>query len=119
MEQLVILLLIALISLINWLVKKSSELREARKLEKGAGKTEESLRGRSIFTGRIPIGKVSCAGSEKLWVCLKKQLLPFLRRGWNKPVPPPLPLPLPKAPALARPVTHPIRAVSSRVAPVA
>ena len=45
MEQLVILLLIALISLINWLVKKSSELRKARKLEKGAGKTEESLRG--------------------------------------------------------------------------
>jgi hypothetical protein len=40
MEQLVILLLIALISLINWLVKKSAALREARKLEEKAAKTE-------------------------------------------------------------------------------
>ena len=45
MEQLVILLLIALIGLINWLVKKSAALREARKLEEGMAKTGESLRG--------------------------------------------------------------------------
>jgi hypothetical protein len=44
MEQVVILLLIVLISLINWLVKKSSELREARKREQGAAKSGGSLR---------------------------------------------------------------------------
>ena len=44
MEQLVIILLIALISFINWLVKKSAELREARKREQGAAKSGESLR---------------------------------------------------------------------------
>jgi hypothetical protein len=44
MEQLVILLLIALISLINWLIKKSAALREARKLEEKMAKTGESPR---------------------------------------------------------------------------
>ena len=44
MEQLVILLLIALISFINWLIKKSSQLREARKREQGAAKAGDSLR---------------------------------------------------------------------------
>ena len=44
MEQLVILLLIALISFINWLIKKSSQLREARKREQGAAKSGDSLR---------------------------------------------------------------------------
>jgi hypothetical protein len=44
MEQLVIILLIALISFINWLVKKSAEMREARKREQGAAKSGESLR---------------------------------------------------------------------------
>lgn len=34
MEQLVILILIGLISLINWLVQKSGEMREKRKLER-------------------------------------------------------------------------------------
>ena len=43
MEQLVILLLIALISFINWLVKKSAERREARKREKAADQGVESL----------------------------------------------------------------------------
>jgi hypothetical protein len=43
MEQLVILLLIALISFINWLVKKSSQMREARKREANTAKTGESL----------------------------------------------------------------------------
>jgi hypothetical protein len=43
MEQLVIILLIALISFINWLVKKSAALREARKRQQAADKGE-SLR---------------------------------------------------------------------------
>ncbi|HEY5954129.1 MAG TPA: hypothetical protein VIT18_07180 [Terrimicrobiaceae bacterium] len=45
MEQLVILLLIAAISLINWIVQKSKETREKRKLEKRADSTGESLKG--------------------------------------------------------------------------
>jgi hypothetical protein len=44
MEQLVILLLIALISFINWLIKKSAALREARKLEQGATRSGDTLR---------------------------------------------------------------------------
>ncbi len=44
MEQFIILLLIALISIINWLVQKSKERREARKLEKRADSTGESAK---------------------------------------------------------------------------
>ena len=44
MEQLVILLLIALISFINWLIKKSAQMREARKREQGATKSGDTLR---------------------------------------------------------------------------
>jgi hypothetical protein len=36
MEQLVLILIIALISFVNWLFKKSAELREKRKLERHA-----------------------------------------------------------------------------------
>ena len=43
MEQLVILLLIAVISIINWIVQKSKEAREKRKLEKRADATGEPL----------------------------------------------------------------------------
>jgi hypothetical protein len=43
MEQLVILLLIALISIINWIIQKSKERREKRKLEKRADATGESV----------------------------------------------------------------------------
>ena len=43
MEQLVILLLIALISIINWIIQKSKEAREKRKLEKRADATGEPV----------------------------------------------------------------------------
>jgi hypothetical protein len=43
MEQLVIILLIALISIINWIVQKSKEAREKRKLEKRADATGEPM----------------------------------------------------------------------------
>ena len=43
MEQLVILLLIALISIINWIIQKSREAREKRKLEKRADATGEPV----------------------------------------------------------------------------
>ena len=43
MEQLVIILLIALISFINWLVKKSAAMREARKRQQVSDKGGETL----------------------------------------------------------------------------
>ena len=45
MEQLILILLVALISIINWIVQKSKERREQRKLEKRADATGESLKG--------------------------------------------------------------------------
>ncbi len=70
MEQLVILLLIALISFINWLVKKSAEMREARKREKAADQGVESLPRR---VPRLPCPKPNlrfpCAACARRWVC--------------------------------------------------
>jgi hypothetical protein len=43
MEQLVILLLIAVISIVNWIIQKSKETREKRKLEKRADATGEPV----------------------------------------------------------------------------
>ena len=43
MEQLVIILLIALISIINWIIQKSKDAREKRKLEKRADATGEPV----------------------------------------------------------------------------
>jgi hypothetical protein len=43
MEQLVIILLIALISIINWIIQKSKERREKQKLEKRADATGEPV----------------------------------------------------------------------------
>ena len=43
MEQLVIILLVALISIINWIVQKSKEAREQRKQEKRADATGEPV----------------------------------------------------------------------------
>lgn len=44
MEQLVILLLIALISLINWIIQKSKETREKRQLQERADTTGETVK---------------------------------------------------------------------------
>ncbi len=116
MEQLVILLLIALISLINWLVKKSSELRKTRKLEKDAGRSEESLRG-----GQSP---PTASQSERNLRRFREALglpeeavPPAPPKRVEQTVPPPLPPSLPKAPAPARPVTHLIPAAPLHVAP--
>jgi hypothetical protein len=43
MEQLVIILLIAVISIINWIIQKSKEAREKRKLEERADATGEPV----------------------------------------------------------------------------
>jgi hypothetical protein len=42
MEQLVLLLVIAAISLVNWLIEKSGKLREQRRLEKARADREET-----------------------------------------------------------------------------
>ncbi len=43
MEQLILILIIALISFINWVIKKSAELREKRKLERQSFDGGETL----------------------------------------------------------------------------
>ena len=55
MEQLVLLLIIGLISLVNWVMQKAAEKREQAKLEK-AGKRES---GRSIYTQPGPRPEVA------------------------------------------------------------
>ena len=55
MEQLVLLLIIGLISLVNWVMQKAAEKREQAKLER-AGKRES---GRSIYTQPVPRPEVA------------------------------------------------------------
>lgn len=55
MEQLVLLLIIGLISLVNWVMQKAAEKREQAKLER-AGKREG---GRSIYTQPVPRPEVA------------------------------------------------------------
>ena len=103
MEQLVILLLIALISFINWLVKKSSQLREARKREQGGAKSAESLRSEpppppeaepeiSMRRLREALGLPDEAQPPALPKRMEQRVPPP-----TPPAPPPLPPPLPPA----------------------
>jgi hypothetical protein len=54
MEQLVILLLIGLISLINWIIQKSAEAREKRKLER---QRDAGMDAPSAFEGSESVGR--------------------------------------------------------------
>ena len=101
MEQLVILLLIALISLINWLVKKSSELREARKREQGSAKTGGSLRSEPP---QLPEAEpdISMRRLREALGLPEETEPPVLPKRMERPIPPPLappPLPPPRPPA--------------------
>jgi hypothetical protein len=113
MEQLVIILLIALISFINWLVKKSAEMREARKREQGAAKGGESLRRElppppeaepeaSMRRLREALGLPDEAQPPALPKRMEQRVPPPLA-----PPPPPPPSP-PRRPPPARPVISPV-----------
>ena len=88
MEQLVILLLIALISFINWLVKKSAQLREARKLEEGMAKTGESLRGHPPPKLEPPESEPSFRRLKEALGLPDEALPPALPRRTRKKIPP-------------------------------
>jgi hypothetical protein len=104
MEQLVIILLIALISFINWLVKKSSELREARKREQGAATTGGSLRSEPP---QLPEAEheISMRRLREALGLPEEAQPPVLPKRMERPIPPPpAPPPLPPPRRPARPV---------------
>lgn len=105
MEQLVILLLIALISIINWVVQKSKERREARKLQKRADRTGEGVKGGLPEPPATP--------SETAMRRLKEALgLP--EEAAPPPLPRPTPVPSPPRPAPPLPPPLPIPEVAPK-----
>ena len=118
MEQLVILLLIALISFINWLVKKSAERREARKREKAADQGVESLP-RQIPAPPLPEAEPEISMRrlrEALGLPRDVEPPPVPKRvvEIEKPVPPPLPSP---RPVPAKPVIPHVPVVRAQAEP--
>ena len=105
MEQLIILLLIALISLINWLIQKSSEMRKARKKEQGSATRAESLpEGRSPQPEAEPI---SMRRFREALGLPEETPPPAIPKRKEQPLPPPLPVPPPpRAPSPATVVAH-------------
>lgn len=106
MEQLVIILLIALISFINWLVKKSAELREARKREQGAAKGGESVKSEPPPPPEAE-PEISMRRLREALGLPDEAQPPALPKRMEQRVPPPLvppPLPPPRRPPPARPV---------------
>ncbi len=107
MEQLVIILLIALISFINWLVKKSAEMREARKREQGAAKSGETLRSEPPPPPEAE-PEISMRRLREALGLPDEAQPPALPKRMEQRVPPPLvppPLPPPRRPPPARPVS--------------
>lgn len=86
MEQLVLLLVIAAISLVNWLIERSAKLREKRQLEK-----EAANRGQPppVFAPEPPTPR------EEIEEHMRRML-----ESLGVPVEEPRPLPAPSAPAV-------------------
>jgi hypothetical protein len=55
MEQFVILLIIGLISLVNWILQKAAEKREAAQMKREAARGERREARRNIYTERPPV----------------------------------------------------------------
>lgn len=114
MEQLILILIIALISFINWLFKKSAEAREKRKLERQAMEGGESLE-------RVGEPEPDSRGSIDPDDSMRR-LMEALGLPQDTPPPPipqqaPAPPPLPQIPQFAEDPAPLAR--SSRVVPVA
>lgn len=123
MEQLVLILIIALISFINWLFKKSAELREKRKLERqtfAGGETlqrsdepepVESQQADPDDSMRRLMEALGLPQEEAPPVVPKREVspppLPQLPRFVEPPVPVARPAVLPSAVRQTRPVTPP------------
>ena len=89
MEQLVLLLVIAAISLVNWLIERSGKLREQRRLQKGASRQGE------------PASEPKPALPE---TSAREEIQEQMRRvfeSFGLPVEEPRPLPLPQAPVVS------------------
>ena len=114
MEQLVILLLIALISLINWLVKKSAALREARKLEEKMAKTGESPRAAPPPKLEPPEFEPSFRRLKEALGLPDEALPPALPRRTQEKIAPAPALPEPPPLPEVRPVVLPRPVVSVR-----
>jgi len=108
MEQLVIILLIALISFINWLVKKSAELREARKREQGAAKTGESLRSEPPPPPPEAEPEISMRRLREALGLPDEAQPPALPKRMEQRVPPPLVPPPPPSPPRRPPPARPV-----------
>jgi hypothetical protein len=58
MEQLVILIIIGLISLVNWILQKAAEKRELAQMKREAARGERREARRNIYTERSPVPDV-------------------------------------------------------------
>jgi hypothetical protein len=105
MEQLVILLLIALISLINWLVRKSSQLREERKREQGAATSGGNLRSEPPQLPE-PEHEISMRRLREALGLPDDVQPPILPKRMEQRVPPPVATPPPPLPP--RPPPRPV-----------
>jgi hypothetical protein len=115
MEQLIILLLIALISLINWLVQKSSELRKARKKEQGsATKAESSVPGGPPPQPE-PEREISMRRFREALGLPEEAPPPAVPKRKEQPLPPPLPVPPPSAPSPATVVASHLPVVKPKI----
>ena len=98
MEQFIILLLIALISIINWLVQKSKERREARKLAKHVDATGESAKVEEQAEPPEAEGEITMRRLREALGLPEEAAPPALPRRVEelpreRPLPPPLPRP--------------------------
>lgn len=119
MEQLVILVLIGLISLINWLVQKSGEMREKRKLERQA-QFEGADELRQAPPAEDPT--FSPPSDEEVHAEKLRRFMEALGMPVEEEAPPPRPVrqasPPPMVPAPERVVTPSLVTAAAEMAPV-
>jgi hypothetical protein len=111
MEQLVILLIIGLISLVNWILQKAAEKREAAQMKREAALGERREARRNIYTERAPVPEVRPAQDpfkelmDALGLPAEEAPPPLVRRAMEpeifedeefasleEPAPPPVPV---------------------------
>ena len=109
MEQLVILVIIGLISLVNWLMQRSAELREKRKIEQAAQRGEAVPSARSQQEDQEQLGPQEDPAESM------RKLMEALGLPMEEAPPPTLKQPPPSAPRMPEPPAIPPPAPSPRV----
>ncbi len=113
MEQLILILLIALISIINWIIQKSKERRETRKLEQRADATGENLKRGSPEPPPPETQTETAMRRLREALGLPEEAEPPVipkraqQEAPPRPAPPPLPQPARKPPVARVPFTPP------------